>query len=112
MRACKKHIKTPAIIYGMCVGCELDGLRADLAEAEGTVHDLRVLNEQLRFSYRQMGEALKREAIKAEQAKEENERLRGLLDSVRKTHKAGYAIPCHNEQLCYVCETLNAKEYT
>jgi len=31
MRVCKKHKKTPAVIYGTCIGCELDGLHAELA---------------------------------------------------------------------------------
>ncbi|WP_319172857.1 hypothetical protein [Pseudomonas aeruginosa] len=26
---CAKHVKTPAFIYGACIGCELEGLRAD-----------------------------------------------------------------------------------
>ena len=26
---CEKHRCEPAIIYGQCVGCELDGLRAE-----------------------------------------------------------------------------------
>lgn len=26
---CAKHVKTPAFIYGACIGCELEGLRAE-----------------------------------------------------------------------------------
>ncbi|HCF0051552.1 TPA: hypothetical protein NH597_003308 [Pseudomonas aeruginosa] len=26
---CAKHVKTPALIYGACIGCELEGLRAE-----------------------------------------------------------------------------------
>jgi len=29
MSVCAKHKKKPAIIYGQCVGCELDGLREE-----------------------------------------------------------------------------------
>lgn len=29
-KVCKEHQKTPAIIYGQCIGCELDGLRKQL----------------------------------------------------------------------------------
>ncbi|MFK1110999.1 hypothetical protein ACIUXQ_32895 [Pseudomonas aeruginosa] len=26
---CAKHVKTPAFIYGACIGCELEGLRSE-----------------------------------------------------------------------------------
>lgn len=32
MSTCKKHSKTPALIYSNCVGCELDRVRAEKKE--------------------------------------------------------------------------------
>ena len=29
-KVCKKHQKQPAIMYGQCIGCELDGLHEQL----------------------------------------------------------------------------------
>ena len=36
-RFAKKHRKEPAIIYGQCIGCELDGLREKVSDLEGTL---------------------------------------------------------------------------
>lgn len=29
-KVCKKHLETPAVMYGECIGCELEGLRQQL----------------------------------------------------------------------------------
>lgn len=34
MCVCEKHRSAPAIIYGGCAGCEIEGLRARVAELE------------------------------------------------------------------------------
>lgn len=38
---CAKHVKTPAFIYGACIGCELEGLRADAQALREEVAKLR-----------------------------------------------------------------------
>lgn len=39
MPVCGKHCSKPAIIYGGCVGCELESLRARVAELEAGIRD-------------------------------------------------------------------------
>lgn len=50
MKVCKKHKTTPAVIYGECVGCELEGLRLALA-AEKTRSDSRLENVKAMSGY-------------------------------------------------------------
>ncbi|HHM5671735.1 hypothetical protein SOJ71_02045 [Pseudomonas aeruginosa] len=38
---CAKHVKTPAFIYGACIGCELEGLRAEAQALREEVAALR-----------------------------------------------------------------------
>ncbi|HHH9242598.1 TPA: hypothetical protein ACP31B_001801 [Pseudomonas aeruginosa] len=38
---CAKHVKTPAFIYGACIGCELEGLRAEAQALREEVAKLR-----------------------------------------------------------------------
>ncbi|HCG1294845.1 TPA: hypothetical protein NJH39_000651 [Pseudomonas aeruginosa] len=38
---CAKHVKTPAFIYGACIGCELEGLRAEAQALREEVAELR-----------------------------------------------------------------------
>ncbi|MGG6972517.1 UNVERIFIED_CONTAM: hypothetical protein P3C79_16490 [Pseudomonas aeruginosa] len=38
---CAKHVKTPAFIYGACIGCELEGLRAETQALREEVAALR-----------------------------------------------------------------------
>ncbi|EMG4338172.1 hypothetical protein ACSQOW_004503 [Pseudomonas aeruginosa] len=38
---CAKHVKTPAFIYGACIGCELEGLRAETQALREEVAKLR-----------------------------------------------------------------------
>ncbi|HGO9514221.1 TPA: hypothetical protein ACLEAJ_005079 [Pseudomonas aeruginosa] len=38
---CAKHVKTPAFIYGACIGCELEGLRAEAHALREEVAALR-----------------------------------------------------------------------
>ncbi|MCT5823066.1 hypothetical protein LZM42_00520 [Pseudomonas aeruginosa] len=38
---CAKHVKTPAFIYGACIGCELEGLRAETQALREEVAELR-----------------------------------------------------------------------
>ncbi|MBG5838779.1 hypothetical protein I5G21_03055 [Pseudomonas aeruginosa] len=38
---CAKHVKTPAFIYGACIGCELEGLRAEAQALREEVEALR-----------------------------------------------------------------------
>lgn len=37
LKICKKHKTAPALIYGQCVGCELEGLRKKVEDLEGTL---------------------------------------------------------------------------
>lgn len=41
---CAKHVKTPAFIYGACIGCELEGLRA---EAQALREEVAALRERV-----------------------------------------------------------------
>ncbi|MDX3947050.1 hypothetical protein QYP01_16125 [Pseudomonas aeruginosa] len=38
---CAKHVKTPAFIYGACIGCELEGLRSEAQALREEVAELR-----------------------------------------------------------------------
>lgn len=38
---CAKHVKTPAFIYGACIGCELEGLRDEAQALREEVAALR-----------------------------------------------------------------------
>ncbi|WP_329028979.1 hypothetical protein [Pseudomonas aeruginosa] len=40
-KVCAKHVKTPAFIYGACIGCELEGLRAETQALREEVAELR-----------------------------------------------------------------------
>lgn len=50
MKVCKKHKITPAVIYGECIGCELEGLRLALA-TEKARSDSRLENVKAMSSY-------------------------------------------------------------
>ena len=45
-KVCKKHLEKPAIMYSLCIGCELDGLRKEVDDLKGT---LRVLHTWASF---------------------------------------------------------------
>ena len=45
-KVCKKHREKPAIMYGQCIGCELDGLRKRVDDLEGS---LKVLHTWASF---------------------------------------------------------------
>ncbi|HIE1662801.1 TPA: hypothetical protein ACXJUI_000103 [Pseudomonas aeruginosa] len=44
---CAKHVKTPAFIYGACIGCELEGLRAEAQALREEVAKLTQYNKSL-----------------------------------------------------------------
>lgn len=44
---CAKHVKTPAFIYGACIGCELEGLRA---EAQALREEVAAEQKNLAFT--------------------------------------------------------------
>lgn len=73
---CAKHVKTPAFIYGACIGCELEGLRAD-AQA------LREEVAQQKFLTKVENDALKMMTDKANELKSEVEQLEEELESLR-----------------------------
>ncbi|HBO1301973.1 TPA: hypothetical protein L4E94_000381 [Pseudomonas aeruginosa] len=73
---CAKHVKTPAFIYGACIGCELEGLRAE-AQA------LREKVAQQKFLTKIENDALKMMTDKANELKSEVEQLEEELESLR-----------------------------
>ncbi|HHQ4825314.1 TPA: hypothetical protein ACSQZH_003141 [Pseudomonas aeruginosa] len=73
---CAKHVKTPAFIYGACIGCELEGLRAE-AQA------LREEVAQQKFLTKVENDALKMMTDKANELKSEVEQLEEELESLR-----------------------------
>lgn len=73
---CAKHVKTPAFIYGACIGCELEGLRAE-AQA------LREEVAQQKFMTKVENDALKMMTDKANELKFEVEQLEEELESLR-----------------------------
>ncbi|MCD2752677.1 hypothetical protein K4W61_09105 [Pseudomonas aeruginosa] len=73
---CAKHVKTPAFIYGACIGCELEGLRAE-AQA------LREEVAQQKFLTKVENDALKMMTDKANELKSEIEQLEEELESLR-----------------------------
>ncbi|ORL56806.1 hypothetical protein B7H20_18400 [Pseudomonas aeruginosa] len=73
---CAKHVKTPAFIYGACIGCELEGLRAE-------TQALREEVAQQKFLTRVENDALKMMTDKANELKSEVEQLEEELESLR-----------------------------
>lgn len=41
MKICEKHKNTPALIYGECIGCELESLRAEVKHWKANHADLK-----------------------------------------------------------------------
>ncbi|MFU3489291.1 hypothetical protein ACM7KH_02875 [Pseudomonas aeruginosa] len=73
---CAKHVKTPAFIYGACIGCELEGLRAE-------TQALREEVAQQKFLTKVENDALKMMTDKANELKSEVEQLEEELESLR-----------------------------
>ncbi|HCF6082073.1 TPA: hypothetical protein NIH71_002141 [Pseudomonas aeruginosa] len=46
---CAKHVKTPAFIYGACIGCELEGLRAEAQALREEVAALRITRDDFKL---------------------------------------------------------------
>ncbi|MGC6992765.1 hypothetical protein ACP0J1_29290 [Pseudomonas aeruginosa] len=46
---CAKHVKTPAFIYGACIGCELEGLRAEAQALREEVAALRMARDDFKL---------------------------------------------------------------
>lgn len=44
-KVCKQHIEKPALIYGQCIGCELEGYQRRIKELEQENERLKTLTK-------------------------------------------------------------------
>ncbi|MBP2698403.1 hypothetical protein [Pseudomonas aeruginosa] len=57
-KVCAKHVKTPAFIYGACIGCELEGLRAEAQALREEVERSNRITVAMALDISAVGEAL------------------------------------------------------